>query len=44
MLPRQKIEIDAVADVMGHRLEFEAHSYRWISSAPKAAAFSGVIN
>ena len=44
MLPRQKIEVDAVADVMVHIIEFDVHSYCWESSAQKAAAFSGVIN
>ena len=40
---RQKIEVGAVADAMGHSLEVHARSYRWASTATTAAAFAEAI-
>ena len=40
---RQKIEVGAVADAMGHNLEVHARSYRWASTATTAAAFAEAI-
>ena len=38
---RQKVEVGAVADAMGHSLEVHCRSYRWASAATTKAAFAG---